>query len=154
MKKKRLNFCIEFLISRLKYFRLKAEQALQAITLKIDNEIGSRMKEIEQMENELKAKQQNFKKWKESFWVNQQEMFVCKQIAIVLMNFDLNFIFSYEKLMHEKQDEERLERDARLEEIRREHAAKVIQKAWRGLKKKHRKAKKGKMQKKSANKRL
>ena len=40
-------------------------------------------------------------------------------------------ISSYNQLMQEKADEERREIDAKLEEIRQNHAAKVIQKAWK-----------------------
>lgn len=48
-------------------------------------------------------------------------------------------------MMHEKEEEERLETEQRLDEILQNHAAKVIQKGWRKFtKKRNKQAKQGK----------
>ncbi|KAG5677298.1 hypothetical protein PVAND_007067 [Polypedilum vanderplanki] len=99
--------------------KLKAEQALEAILLKFDNDIGSRVDEIEAIEGEIDAEKKKFELWKSTICVRQEA--------------------EYTRLMQEKEEEEARERAERLEQIRREHAAKVIQVGWRKYNKKRKK---------------
>ncbi|CAG9799303.1 unnamed protein product [Chironomus riparius] len=101
--------------------KFKAEQTLKAIVLKFDSNVGSRVAEIESIEGDINDNTQNFVKWK--LLIAQQEA-------------------NYVSLMKEKEEEELKYRNQKLEELRINHAAKVIQISWKKYKVKKRKAKK------------
>lgn len=71
---------------------------------------------------------------------------MCSSIGFSL-NFKPRFLTpyrSFNKLMQQKDEEERHEIEVKLEEIRQNHYAKIVVKRWKKLVKKNRKKKKGK----------
>lgn len=87
--------------------------------MKFDTDVGSRANECDELDVELKEMRSKFDHFKATTWSLQDEM--------------------YNRMLQMQEDE----RNAQLEEIRVNHAAKVIQKHWR----KFRKQKEGPKQK-------
>lgn len=54
-------------------FRLKAEQGLQTMVAKFDANIGSMAKDLETIQNQIKAERKAYEKWKEIDYRRQKE---------------------------------------------------------------------------------
>lgn len=107
------NLAIE---KRLRDRKMKAHHKLQTIIQKFDNDVGSRFKQIEDIQKALKVGKKDHQKWK---------LTTCANLDIL-----------YDNLMEEKEEQERIDIEMSLLRISREHAAKVLQRNWRTILKK------------------
>ena len=110
---------------KLRERKMKAHQKLDTIIQKFDNDVGTRVQQIDDIQNALKIGKKDHQKWK---------LTTCAELDLL-----------YDELMEEKEEQERLDIEMSLLRIRHEHAAKVIQRHWRKILKKRKiKAKKDK----------
>lgn len=115
--------------TKLRDRKMKAHQKLHTIIQKFDNDVGTRIRHIENIEKALKIDKKDFQKWKHT---------TCADFELL-----------YNELMDEKKEQERLDIEMSLLRIRHEHAAKIIQRHYREILKKRKiNAKKDKISKK------
>lgn len=115
--------------TKLRDRKMKAHQKLHTIIQKFDNDVGTRIRQIEDIEKALTIGKKDLQKWK----------------STTCANLDL----LYDELMYEKKEQERLDIEMSLLKIRHDHAAKVIQRHYRKILKKRKiNAKKDKISKK------
>lgn len=115
--------------TKLRERKMKAHQKLQTIIQRFDNDVGTRVQQIEDIEKALKIGKKDLQKWK---------LTTCAELDLL-----------HDELMEEKKEQERLDIEMSLLRIRHEHAAKVIQRQYRKILKQRKiKAKKDKKSKK------
>ncbi|KAG8228697.1 hypothetical protein J437_LFUL008686 [Ladona fulva] len=114
--------------------RYKIETQLESLIGKYDADMGTRQEEFEHIKAEF----------------DEEE----RQLSVLEENFSKQSV-EYNALMEEKAEEERMELERKIEDLRSRVAARIIQTRWRDLKRrrleraKMRKGKKGKGKKKS-----
>lgn len=127
---------------------MKSEQALQTLVLKFDNDVGSSSDEFHATQEAISAASKNFQVWNKQ--IVELQLITYELSTTVDLIYLLTFFCRHTRMIQEKEDEERHEIEIRLEEIRQNHAAKIIQKFVRKIfkeKRKNKKEKKGKKKK-------